>query len=99
MLPPPAWPYSALYPLVSTVNWSIASTEGEFEATQLFESARLVLVETPSSEVPYAAACPPPMLKPLSPPRFFASGVSAARSKGVRTVPFTTSGRSFTSLF
>src|ERR1035438_10327534 len=99
MLPPPAWPYSALYPLVSTVNWSIASTEGELDATQLLESARLVLVETPSSELPYAAACPPPMLKPLSPPMFLASGVREARSNGVLTVPFTTRGRSLTSLF
>ena len=52
MLPPPAWPYSALISVGIHVNWSMASTEGELEATQLLESARLVLVETPSSEVP-----------------------------------------------
>ena len=52
MTPPPAWPYSALYPLVSTVNSVIASIEGAFDATQLFDSARVVFVETPSSVVP-----------------------------------------------
>ena len=33
--PPPAWPYSALKPLVSTVNSVIASSDGAFEETQL----------------------------------------------------------------
>ena len=47
--PPPAWPYSALNPLVSTVNCVMASTDGAFEVTQFFCSAREVSIETPSS--------------------------------------------------
>ena len=52
MTPPPAWPYSALKPLVSTVNSVIASTEGALEATQVFCRAREVSTETPSRVVP-----------------------------------------------
>ena len=40
MTPPPAWPYSALKPLVSTVNSVMASTDGAFDDTQLFDRAR-----------------------------------------------------------
>src|SRR3954468_17208586 len=79
MTPPEACPYSALKPLVSTANSVTASSEGAFEETQLCDSARVVLAETPSSVVPYPAAWPPPRMKPLSPPRFFDSGVSTAR--------------------
>ena len=44
----------------------------------------MVFADTPSRLVPYPAACPPPRMKPLSPPTFFASGVSAARLNGLR---------------
>src|SRR5690242_20277009 len=50
--PPPECPYSALNPLVSTVNSVMASTEGEFDDTQLLLSAREVFVDTPSRVVP-----------------------------------------------
>src|SRR6266404_862619 len=98
MMPPVAWPNSALNPLVSTVNSVIASMDGALTATQLFVRARVVLAETPSRLVPYPAACPPPRAKSLSPPKFLASGVIEARLKGLRMVPPTTSGSSSTSL-
>ena len=50
--PPPAWPNSALKPLVSTENSVIASSEGALVETQLLESARVVLAEIPSRLVP-----------------------------------------------
>ena len=52
IMPPPAWPYSALKPLDSTVNSVIASTDGVLTATQEAVSARVVLAETPSRLVP-----------------------------------------------
>jgi len=50
--PPPARPYSALKPLVSTRNWLMASSEGAFTAAQVVELARLV----------------PPRLRPIARP-------------------------------
>ena len=52
MMPPEACPYSALKPLVSTVNSVTASIDGEFTATQLWLNARVVFAVTPSSVVP-----------------------------------------------
>src|SRR5579885_2634639 len=97
MAPPPAFPYSALKPLVSTVNSVSAPSEGVLVATQEFDSARVVLAEMPSRLTPKLAACPPPIWKLLS-PKFFDSGVRIARSNGLRRLPPTTVGRSPMSL-
>ena len=52
IIPPPAWPYSALKPFDSTVNSVIASTDGVLTATQEAVRARVVFAETPSRLVP-----------------------------------------------
>ena len=45
MTPPPAWPYSALKPLVSTENSVSASTEGVLRAASAVSPERLVPTE------------------------------------------------------
>ena len=90
--PPPACPYSALKPFVSTANSVIASSEGVFTDTQELDNARVVLAEMPSRLTPKLAACPPPIWKLLS-PKFFDSGARIARSKGLRRAPPTTVGK------
>src|ERR1700686_4321211 len=92
MTPPEACPNSALYPLVSTENSVMASREGWLYWTITVYCARGLFDETPSSWVPYAAACPPPSAQPVVPPRFLASDVSDARSKLLRIWPLTTRG-------
>src|SRR5690242_8171938 len=91
--PPPAAPYSALKPLVSTVNSVSASIDGVFVATQELLKARVVFAEMPSRLTAKLAACPPPIWKLLS-PKFLDSGVRMARSNGLRRLPPTTVGRS-----
>ena len=98
MTPPPAWPYSALKPLVSTVNSVSASTRGRVERgfgrVAGAVGADAVAVERGVPRRPPARR----RCESLWPePR--ASGTTATRLNGLRMAPPTTSGSSSTSLF
>src|SRR5271157_1718006 len=91
MVPPEAWPDSALKPLPSTLNSVRASTDGENLVAASDWSAPFLppAMDEPSSATPKALFPPPMWYVPLPLPT---SGVDSAMSKGLREAPFTKTG-------
>src|ERR1019366_5175940 len=87
MVPPEAWPDSALKPLPSTLNSVRASTDGEnLEAASPWSAPFLPpAMDEPSSATPKALLPPPMWYVPLA---LLTSGVDSAMSKGLREAPF-----------
>ena len=101
--PPPAWPNSALKPLVSTANSVMASTDGELSVVQRrCSNGAPGVADTPSTVRSQPPSWPPPITmlprapSPLLP--VLASGAIRLRSSGDRSWPPTTSGRSWMNL-
>ena len=80
------------------------SSEGVLSEAHCVEPKREVAADAPSSVMPHAPPCPPPMAKFAPAPEVeslfgaLASGVRTAKSNGLRTAPETTSGSSSISL-
>ena len=67
--PPPAWPNSALKPLVSTANSVMASTDGELSVVHSrCSNGAPGVADTPSTDRSQPPSWPPPMTMLPRPP-------------------------------
>ena len=95
MVPPEAWPDSALKPLASTLNSVRASTDGENLAAAspcvgaVLTAGHGRAVERNAKGIVAAADV-------VSTAALLTSGVASAMSKGLREAPFTRTGNEFT---